>query len=508
MFISKVPLVEFYKNLLPAARSAGYKMVLTAVAREADAPAFYDDLKRYWSSLHDVTGPDILFVFAGANAAEELNEHGLTHRREPVAFRSDQLAFEGFHEKKWKMHWEGQFRVPEDPFGLRDPRRSRRMETVGRYRVDLDEDQSLARDQTLEIYSLSRFLGVHESQLPCLVLTLLKPNQEGGFGQVSISFEHFASSTLYLYVKQLAEDFEDLFETADQIRRQIDELQQTVARTDRELHRAAEPLRRAEMARSSVRHYAKQLQSQAASAVAKILELTESCDQSSETRSECYREFRTVKAAHPQNWGIIPDLQRLIDLSFKANMPRDSIRADNVKKISDLQRDIRKLERKQSEHWRLFEDHFEDLTSGKGHNAGIESCDFFIAYSSADRSLAERAFSELSRIGRAFLDSRCLRPGERWTERIRTAQDAAKCTVLLITGSTPNGWYTESEYLHAIELVRNGNHVLIPVLYGEQAQLPYGLEQIHAVRIDDWSDLERLPALFRHFVQSENNSDE
>lgn len=499
MFKSKVPLVEFYRHLLPEARSAGYKIVLTALAREADAPAFYDDLKRYWSSLHDATGPDILFVFAGANAADELNERGLAHRRKPVAFCSDQLAFEGGHEKKWKMHWQGSIRPPQDPLGLLNRERSRHMETTGRYSAYLEESDTFARDQTLEIYSLSRFLDLRESELPCLVLTLLQPENTGRFTQVTIPFEHLKNSTLYLYVKRLAEDFQDVFKYVDGIRQEIEA-------TQRELGRIKKPLRRAEAARSSVKSYAERLSSESATAVTNILDLIDSSDHVSETLSKCYREFNRVKKAeHPHNTGIIPELQRLVDLTFADSTHHNSIRANKTQKVSELQVEIRQLEREQTKHWRLLEQQFKKLSSRKTHDADLERWDFFIAYSSDDRSIAERAFSELSTIGRTFLDSRCLRPGERWTERIRTVQGAAKCTVLIITESTPNGWFTESEYLYAIQRVRTGNHVLVPVLYGKQAQLPYGLEQIHAARVNDWSDLSSLPELLEHLVQSDNN---
>jgi len=200
-------------------------------------------------------------------------------------------------------------------------------------------------------------------------------------------------------------------------------------------------------------------------------------------------------------------LQRLIDLAFADNTNSNFIPANKALEVNKLQDDIRLLESKQSNHWVPLEQQLKELSSRITNDTDIELWDFFIAYSSGDRTIAERAFLELSSIGSTFFDGCCLRPGDHWTERIRTVQDAAKCTVLIITESTPNGWFTESEYLYAIQLVRTGNHVLVPVLYGEQAQLPFGLEKIHAARVNDWADLSSLPVVLRDLVEGDNNQE-
>jgi hypothetical protein len=126
-----------------------------------------------------------------------------------------------------------------------------------------------------------------------------------------------------------------------------------------------------------------------------------------------------------------------------------------------------------------------------------ERWDYFIAYGSADWRLADRIYAGLSTIGRPFLDRRCLRPGDNWAQRVPAAQDNAKSTVLVITAATPSAWYTESEYLRAIELHRRGRHSVIPVLYGDDAKLPYGLEQLNPVRLAGPSDIDALPDVLR-----------
>jgi hypothetical protein len=489
MFTSRVPLVEFYTNLLPAARSVGYKLVLTALARQADAPDFYEDVKRYWSSLHDATGPDILFVFAGANAAKELNNHGLRDQHEPVAFCADNMAFEGINEKKWKMAWSGRFRAPAMPW-------SNDLPAFRRGRPVLSVDDDFATDHTLEIYDLSRSLGVREALLPCLVFTLLGPVRDRGPQRLTVPFSEFERSTIYLYLKKIAEELQDSFRRIDEVRREIATAEDAAKRNDK-------PMRNIRSLRSSIRYAARSLDSaEARDAVAEILRLSGNAGRAPDDRSRCFALFQFVRKDHPDQDGIVSDLQRMIDLSFLERVQNRSFdEHDCFAGVDELRREISNLQQSEIEMWSSLEQLLSASTTRSNHVLPNEKWDFFIAYSSADRSIAERVFSEISSIGRCFLDCRCLRPGDRWTERIHKAQTDSKSTVLLLTENTPKSWFTESEYLYAIELVRKGKHVLVPVLYGQGAIRPYGLEQIHSATIDGWQDIDKLPDLVRHIVE-------
>lgn len=66
MEIVNIPIIDFYKFCLDCAYERGFKWVLCFLAREADAEMSYRQIQRYWNSLHDLTGSQILFVFAGA----------------------------------------------------------------------------------------------------------------------------------------------------------------------------------------------------------------------------------------------------------------------------------------------------------------------------------------------------------------------------------------------------------------------------------------------------------
>src|SRR5689334_23131442 len=71
-------LVEFYDTHLDVMKERGFQLMILALVRDADAPLFYSDLQRYWSSLEDVTGRDMLFAIAGPDAAVGNNYYGIT----------------------------------------------------------------------------------------------------------------------------------------------------------------------------------------------------------------------------------------------------------------------------------------------------------------------------------------------------------------------------------------------------------------------------------------------
>lgn len=82
MEIVNIPIVDFYKKCLDCAYERGFKWVLCLLAREADAERFYGQIKGYWNSLHDLTGTEILFVFAGALKEEDKFSSILHHEHE------------------------------------------------------------------------------------------------------------------------------------------------------------------------------------------------------------------------------------------------------------------------------------------------------------------------------------------------------------------------------------------------------------------------------------------
>ena len=352
----------------------------------------------------------------------------------------------------------------------------------------------LSRSHTLEISDLRKFLGLRESALPCLAFTLLGADASCVQPMVAVPLSVIQDAGVYGYVKRLAEELEDYFHAIDVVGQRVKELEH--------VHRNSETiLSQLPSLRQSVRSDAAGLATpEVREAAAAILQLTGSEGRSTEMRSVCFRHFQVVRQEHRSQTGIIPKLQRLISLSFSSKaLPHSFDENDQCQ----LSRDIIQLRSEQAQAWSDLGAALQKGVQRKDPVTKSDQWDFFIAYAAADRSVAERVFDALTEIGRPFLDVKCLRPGDHWTERLQVAQDSSKCTLLVVTKETPRSWFAESEYLRAIGLVRSGaEHVVVPVLYGHRCKLPYGLEQVQAIRLQEWTDIDRLPGLLQHIVGS------
>jgi hypothetical protein len=72
MQVVESSLVEYYESCRSDLLNQGAHVLIFALVRDADAPSFYDDLKRYWDSINDATGRHVVFAVAGSRAAQEI----------------------------------------------------------------------------------------------------------------------------------------------------------------------------------------------------------------------------------------------------------------------------------------------------------------------------------------------------------------------------------------------------------------------------------------------------
>lgn len=333
MHRATVPLVEFYQNMLPAAAAAGYKIVLTALAREADTTVFYEDVKRDWSSLHDVTGPDILFVFAGTNAATILrdpnppNGAGIRDSQDPVCYMSNDIAFAaGAKTLYLQSHHQVAFST-----------------------VQFDEhphhsplvDGTLARDHTLEIRALRCYFGVTEAELPSFVLTLLDVPE---YTRVVLPLDALKNRTIYAFLKMLVGACEGFFRQIDSHRanrrtlsRVLAEERKVLEKERQTLSREERPLRELQGLRFSVEKASQDLSaSNAKEAVVEILTACAKSGRSNDERAKCFQCLQVVRKEHPRQTGIIPDIQSLIDRSFLPSALNSSGSIDHERRVLNI----------------------------------------------------------------------------------------------------------------------------------------------------------------------------
>lgn len=106
--------------------------------------------------------------------------------------------------------------------------------------------------------------------------------------------------------------------------------------------------------------------------------------------------------------------------------------------------------------------------------------DFFIAYASSDRAVADALYNLLSPPFSVFLDWRSLSPGDNWNSRISAALNKTAVTLALISYGTDGAYYEQEEIATAIDLSRRARtpHQVVPIFLEDVAEdilPPYGL---------------------------------
>lgn len=127
--------------------------------------------------------------------------------------------------------------------------------------------------------------------------------------------------------------------------------------------------------------------------------------------------------------------------------------------------------------------------------------DFFLAHSGAETPTAERFHDLLSPHSRAYLDSRCLKPGDDWDLELPAAHQNSYVTIVLISAATPQAFYQREEIARALALAREDSesHRVVPVYLDELSPaelkaVPYGLRIKQAIRLSAEVGLEAVAA--------------
>ena len=455
MFESPEPLTRFFGEMLPAARFAGYKLVLTLLAREADSDGIFRDVERYWSSLHDVTGDHVLFVLGARAAGRKFPHTGMPERREPVMHSSPNMAVSG----KRTVYWHGESRPIAHLWD-------------SLLRGHEDPSENLARSHSMEITSLRHHLGLDENCIPALLVMPLDGHR------IVVAFARFEGITIYSYIKELVGSLDHLFTRLDITSVRLKDLRSSLRKIETRESRAKWSLWGTDSEIKALRS------SREAAEQISLICKAEGAKSGGDKR-KCFELLQAVIAEQGSHSSVVMRLQSMIDRSSHRGSAQWKV-AEGRKQ--DVIRSIQEAETEERASWKEIHVALDGLVARKRADSGSAPWDFFIAYSAKDYWYADRLYEVLSRHGRVFLDRLCLRPGDIWPERLRSEQDNARSTIVLITENSDKAWFANSEYVHAIDLVRHKSHRILPILIGNNAALPYGLEQVQAIKHDTGGD--------------------
>lgn len=497
--VENIPLADFYEQFKPELARSGFSALIMALIRDADAPSFYDDVVRYWTSLSDVTGGDIIFLVAG-------DRPPTLESKLAIRYGSGQVETEA----------------------LVTPTRY----DSGRYgwgSVDLSisrtprDRAALADRNTQQVGQLSKKLRISEKDVPCFYIEILAPVPARGI----ISARELIEYGTYHIVKRIVETLWSLFESwgwhqnhrrhFSETARRLDQLEmdRLVARrllaefqvVTRELDRHKSSVNQALVC---VRTAAADLQPIGQAIVSNII-------------TNCYDERRSVEekkhllflARRASRQGDI-DLptKRAIDELIKASFSKGHLRLldaqhqrEYAHKRHEAQFAVDKIEsgyeecRSELEHCKNFLQQVSCELNGKSpdvafsaaladlnreFNSGVErsAWNYFISYPAADRRKAIELFQRYSVAGPTFMDWFCLKPGDEWLKKIPEVQSKSEATVALVTHNTAKAHFQLSEINRAINFARTGKHRVIPHITSRQIELPFGLELYHAEVID------------------------
>ena len=128
------------------------------------------------------------------------------------------------------------------------------------------------------------------------------------------------------------------------------------------------------------------------------------------------------------------------------------------------------------------------------YSVGME-WDIFIAHAGPDTGIAEKLYERLSAQANVFLDSKNLRLGDRWDEKLQEAQRAALISVILISENADNAYYLQEEIGAAVDLARRDEtkHRVVPIYLSREAaeseNIPYGLRRLHSLFLESARDI-------------------
>lgn len=203
-------IVPFLETFIRIARADDYEYIILLIARPADDYLLYENLFRDWTSIHHLTGSEIMFLFVGPNTASEMKPAGFLA---PNQQREEELCFSPYVAA---------YDAPKHPMRFRHSERmingydyARLTEHV----ASLREFDEIVNSHEAQVKELRKRFSLAEAELPALVLLSLKDYRE-----LPISIRGVAS--LYGLLKALVDEIEKLAQ-----------LKNRLQDVNRELHR-------------------------------------------------------------------------------------------------------------------------------------------------------------------------------------------------------------------------------------------------------------------------------
>jgi len=466
MLKTNIPLVTFYENLLKEVKRTGYLIVITLLAREADAPQVYLDLCEHWSSIHNLTRNKILFVVSAPGANKILFNNEYIWSR-PKAFGIKSSCMAVAKNLTWNF------------------KRASLISDLHRGTPRIKKDKFNLEDHSLQISELTDFLGILENDLPCLhILYLNDTNIETDLLHIDLTV------SIYEMIKHLTEHWIPFIKKIEDIKYELKKISNSNSYT--------KPLDINDKLKEIIQHgksnpalfdFSKE-----------FIEIISQKRFEKDDKKRCYKiksfVSRETGATHP----ILNYYQSVTDLRWKDSFKAISIPSNiwNVKyyDISEVS------EIKEDKQYALRNDLTNLLNDMKiipkylGEKTDItknllskhDNSVIFISYAKEDYHIACTLYNDLKNNGfNPWIDHVNLFSGQNWKYKITYIIKRCRFfIVLLSSNSVLKSGYFQKELKIALDIfdeMPNNKIFLIPVKVDDFEYVPEKLVDIH------WADI-------------------
>jgi hypothetical protein len=230
-----IPVGEFLDRAINASRSSHYLAFISVLARSADGDHLQSEMLRNWESLDDLTADQILVL--SPKTQTDTSDAVVRHAREAAGFVNSSLTFAKGGTKSWEQtFWGASSPTPQPQSHLsglgaiHSPRRPQN---------EIDKKAAI----TASVSEASRYFGIPESWLPCVVALSLVDQQV-----LIISVDQWFS--IYALLRAVLIDYEPVVRKMARYKSRLAELPSVFRRTEEAIGRVRSQLKTTERAQA------------------------------------------------------------------------------------------------------------------------------------------------------------------------------------------------------------------------------------------------------------------
>ena len=437
MYQSEEPLSSFFKALLYSAKNAGYKIVVTLLAREADSEEMYSDIIKHWTSLHDVTGEHILFVLNANERKSKFSEYNkLLYGKGGTAYKNENIAFAS------NKYLKSSFRERELMEGHIEPK------------------NNLKKSHSMEISSLKDTFQLREKDIPSLLIFILDSD---ALLNPSMIIPLSEISSIYKYLKNMNENLEDLFIEIESRNKEY----MTYSSKLKSLQKTSKP-------KKFSYHSFNYLRKVESNPIVKknAEKIYKECKEHG-SREKCFKYFNIAKQEVDSNTDLIKKLQSIIDKTFF--IPTKDWKNKQLE-ITDLEINIQSIQEEKKIIWMHIFNEIESLSKNKRVFASAENNlikDVFISYASEDSSIITLLIKVLKQNNISYwLDQEEISWGDSLTDTISDGLKKSQYVLVVLSEAFISSRWTKVELNTMLNIeISKGNKKVLPLIVGDEEKI-------------------------------------